>query len=473
MSNDIILGIFTGNHAGAEVHFGPGEYIIGSAAECDVVLTDSTLAPRHCSLSIATDGTTGLTPMEGKLALNGKSLADSLNWQALDPVLAGMVCLAWMRPGQSWAGLKLPSLLEVGKIPAEAHAEAGKEEAKAEVSAKISSSACMAKQDDARLSGKSSGRSRRLVMAGAIILLIIGLTISVSPSGSKNEENRLQTLRHLLLAEGFADLRVEESAGRVVVYGLAPTKVDANRIRSIAAGQSYPVQVIVRDKEEFSRAILAALAERGIFPQVRLKDGEAVLSGYALDKLTEIAALSWARGATPPVATIRSALLTRDEVEETLTAELTKAGLQEKYTVKWRPGVIALSGEPADKDMLAGVIEKVRGALSCPIAFQLAASSEPERIYAGEAPDKTVFVDLPGQQHAPDQINPFGERFSLRSVTPIQPGAAVLPFITTSDGAVYFLGGTLPSGHILTGIHADRLEFSRNGSTMAYKLQGR
>ena len=69
-----------------------------------------------------------------------------------------------------------------------------------------------------------------------------------------------------------------------------------------------------------------------------------------------------------------------------------------------------------------------------------------------------------------DRDNLFGEGLSLRSVTP--PSGGGLPFITTSDGAVYFLGGILPGGHTLTGIYADRLEFSRNGSNMAYKLHG-
>jgi hypothetical protein len=113
-------------------------------------------------------------------------------------------------------------------------------------------------------------------------------------------------------------------------------------------------------------------------------------------------------------------------------------------------------------------MEAARGALDSPIAFQLAIAAERERIYVGEAAPTAT---LPGENPA-DRDNPFGERLSLRSVTPPSDGGAGLPFITTSEGAVYFLGGTLPGGHTLTGIYADRLEFSRNGSSMAYKLQG-
>ena len=173
------------------------------------------------------------------------------------------------------------------------------------------------------------------------------------------------------------------------------------------------------------------------------------------------------------LAAIRSALLTRGEVEETLKAELRKAGLQGKSKLEWRPGVIALSGEIADKDALTKVIEAVREALASPITFQLTIASGPEMIYVGETAGETDPLGVPSLDLAPGRENPFGERIALRSVAPVQEGGAGLPFITTSDGAVYFLGGILPSGHTLTGIYTDRLEFSRKGSSMAYKLQRR
>jgi len=484
MNNGILLGIFTGNHAGAEAPFDVGEYTIGSALECDVALTDSSLAPRHCSFSLTADGAIRLAPLEGAMTLDGESISAPLDWPPCVPALAGMVCLAWTRPGQGWAAMKLPSLLAAEESPAGTKAESRLPEANAEtggMGTKVRTTDTSpappetAGKDTPRPAEKSFGRHWRLVALGAIILCLIGLTIKLSPFDNKTE-NMSEALKRVLLAEGFSDVWVEENAGRVIIYGLVPTKVDTGKVRRIAAEQSYPIQVIVREREEFSRAILSALAGHGLFPQVRIENGEAVLLGYALDSLTENAALSWARSAVPRVAPIRSALLTRGAVEDTLTAELNEAGLMENITVDWRPGVIVLSGEVADKKALDRAMEAVRGALNSPIAFQLAIASEQERIYVGDAANNTEPEVLPIQHHMLGQAsqgNPFGERLSLRSVAAVQRDGTGLPFITTSDGAVYFLGGTLPSGYTLTGIYADRLEFSRNGSNMAYKLQGR
>ena len=475
MNKGILLGIFTGNHAGAEASFEPGEYTIGSGLECDVALTDSTLAPRHCSFLLGEDGTVLLTPLEGTVTLDGENLSAPLDWQARAPVLAGMVCLAWTRSEQGWAGMKSPSLLTAEESPAGAQAKHRPLEAKAGAGGKAPANQETAGQDADRNSGKGSRRFRRLVVAAVIILCLIGLTIGLLPSDNKSEAS-LKTLEQALLAEGLSGLWVEENAGRVMIYGLVPTEVDANKVRSVAARQAYPVQVIIRGQEEFSNAVLSALAGHGLFPQVRIENGEAVLAGYVLDSLTENAALSWARNAVPRVAPIRSSLLTRSAVEETLTEELARAGLEGEIAVDWRPGVIVLGGATADKNALAEVMEAVRGKLASPIAFQLAIASGQEKIYVGETAGQTGPEILPVQEYAPGRAgtgNPFGERGSLRSVTPVQQGGAGLPFITTSDGAVYFLGGTLPSGYTLTAVYADKLEFSRNGSTMAYKLQGR
>jgi type III secretion protein D len=477
MSGGVLLGVFTGNHAGAEAPFEAGEYSIGAALECDVALTDSTLAPRHCSFSLAEDGAVRLTPLEGTLTLNGKTVSAPVDWPARSPALAGMVCLAWTRPGEGWAGMKLPSLLAAEEHPAEAEADSREPWAKADAGEtnagtadKASANRERAEEETARPAGRRFGRILRLTVLGLIVLGLTGISIDLSPPGNRSE-SRLESLERLLAAEGFSDLRVDENAGRAVIYGLVPTQVDANRARAIAAGQSYPVQMIVREQEEVGRAILGALAGKGHCPQVRIEDGEAVLLGYVLDSLTENAALSWARSAAPRVAPIRSALLTRGAVEATLSAELAKAGLAGKVSVDWRPGVIALNGETADTNALAGVMEAVRGALDSPVAFQLA---EQERLYVGKAGADTGLTAGPDETRAATQAgrdNPFGENLSLRGVTPAFDGG--LPFITTSDGAVYFLGGTLPGGHTLTGVYADRLEFSRDGSNMAYKLQGR
>jgi type III secretion system YscD/HrpQ family protein len=310
-------------------------------------------------------------------------------------------------------------------------------------------------------------------------LLLSGLTIQfIIPGNGPNRPGLdLAAFESALRVAGFSSLLVAGDNGRAVVSGLVANLGDANKVRAIAAKQSYPVQVLVRDREEFIRALESILAGHGLFPQVRIDAEGATLLGYALDALVERAALSWARGGLPHFVNIRSGLLTRKDVEETLLAELARAGLSDTVSIDWQPGVVALAGPGADSPLLPGVIRAAREALRSPIAFQINSAAAGEQIYVGEtasqearpallSPEAALSASLPG--------DPFGPSVSLRSVTPAGlADARTLPFITISDGRLYFVGGTLPSGYTLTGVYPDRLEFSKNNSPLAYKLQGR
>jgi type III secretion protein D len=477
MDGGILLGIFTGNHAGAEVCLGPGEYLVGTSEECDVLLSDRSLSPRHCVLRLTQDAVR-LEPLEGGLSLRGKTLADPLDWPALTPVLAGLVCLAWAAPGQSWSGMTLPPLLPAaGEAMQESPLPQTPEEEipkKAEAPPVIDAPSSPAANPDETVRKKlpPAGFGKWGLLAIAALLLL-GLMLDFVPISGKNPGARAGALEKKLRERGYSSLRVEEGTGRVMVYGLVATSGDANNVREIAASQPYLVQVIVREREEFIRAVQAALAAHDIFLQVVPGREEAELQGYALDPLVENAALSWARGAVPPVFPIRSAVLTRAAVEKTLTEELERAGLERSATVTWLPGVISLAGKETDGAALATAMEATRAKLASPLAFRLLLDEDrrksPLRASSDATPGKSEAIVT--RQMTPVQGNPFGEGLFLRSVT-LAGGDGRLSFITTSDGLVYFTGGLLPSGHILTGIYPDRLEFFKNGAAMAYKLQG-
>ena len=46
------LRIVGGMHEGARLNLAPGDYVIGSAEDCDIVLRDASVAPRHVRLTV-------------------------------------------------------------------------------------------------------------------------------------------------------------------------------------------------------------------------------------------------------------------------------------------------------------------------------------------------------------------------------------------------------------------------------------
>jgi type III secretion system YscD/HrpQ family protein len=518
MGGEILFTIFTGAHAGAEARFPPGEYVLGSSEECDLILRDSGIAGRHCSLLVPEKGLLRLTPLEGTLLLEGEARSDPFELPAATPILAGLVCFAWVREGQSWGNMRLPSLLGEGNSPA-GEDKAKAQEAAAPAAPPAGVKAAPAPPPEEAPPPQAKRPRARLLAAGVAVLLLLALSVNLLSPGE--EEKPAEKLAAELREAGFPELGVSENNSRVVVHGLVPTPNDANKVRSIASAQAYPVQIMVRDKEDFIRSVQTLLAVHGLYPQVRFDGTEAVLAGYALDALTARAALAWAREAAGFYAELRSALLTRAEVEETLLSELARSGLDKKISLEWQPGVIFLSGPGLEDPALPEVMRAVRETLASPIAFRKKAPpsetfqsrTEPEpaalrptqaeNLSSGpQAPEggsdastprilnpdlfsaelfgsgislPTPFIPEFFTEASSLQPNPFGDSLGLRGVTPTRgsAGSSGPSFITLSDGRVFFTGGVLPSGYVLTGIYPDRLEFSKNGSTLAYKLQGR
>jgi type III secretion protein D len=490
MDDGILFTIFTGVHAGAEIRLAAGEYVLGSAEDCDVVLTDSSLAPRHLALTVAAQNVR-VRPLEGALSLKGAPCAEAVDLPEATPLLAGLVCFAWVRPGQGWGDMKLPSLLDALAEAKASSAVAAEndpnDEPKPAPPANETPSVAAppvgvpeAKTGEGEPPPPRAAFFRkRFLLWGLAVLLLGSLTLDMLPPPTAEPGASLAALTGELGAAGFTALQVYENKGRVFVTGLLATPEDAKKARAIAARQPYAVQLIVRDREAFIKSVQSLLAGHALFPQVRLDDQGAVLRGYVQDALVERAALSLARGVLPYVVEIRSALVTREKVEATLLAELERAGLDRAVNVDWLPGVIALAGPGAANPALDEVIRAVRAALQAPLAFQKHAGQETDspgggQIYVDEA---TPATPAPAVSAEPEKGGPFAGSLTLRSVTPLyqESGAQVsgLPFITTSDGGLYFVGGTLPGGYTLTGIYADRLEFSHNDSLLAYKLQGR
>jgi type III secretion protein D len=490
MEDGILFTIFTGVHAGAEIRLVPGEYVLGSAEDCDVVLTDSSLAPRHLTLTVAAQSVR-VSPLEGVLSLKGAPCAEAVELPEATPLLAGLVCFAWVRPGQGWGDMKLPSLLDAladAKAGSETAAENDQNDAQkpAPANETLSASPPPTGAPEAQTGGvkpppRAAFSRKRVLLWGLAALLLSSLTLDLPPLLPTDQDASFAALTKELDAAGFTALQVYENKGRVFVTGLLATPEDAKKARAIAARQPYAVQVIVRDQETFIKSVQSLLAGHALFPQVRFDDQGAVLRGYVQDSLVERAALSLARGVLPYMVDIRSALVTREQVEATLLAELKRAGLDRTVSVDWLPGVIALVGPGAANPALDNAIRAVRAALQAPLAFQKHTGQKTDgpgggQIYVDEATPATP-VPPPPIGAEPEKGGPFAGGLTLRSVTSVfqENGAQVsgLPFIITSDGGLYFVGGTLPGGYTLTGIYEDRLEFSHNDSLLAYKLQGR
>src|SRR5690242_8932354 len=83
-----ILKIISGPHQGAEEVLRPGRTVVGTDPECDIVLHDMLLAPRHLAFHFANDAVT-VEPLEGRVHYQGRRVLGPLPVSKFTFVTAG------------------------------------------------------------------------------------------------------------------------------------------------------------------------------------------------------------------------------------------------------------------------------------------------------------------------------------------------------------------------------------------------
>lgn len=111
-----ILKFFSGPHAGAEIRLPPGDYTLGGAEACDIVVHDAAVAPRHARLRL-TATEVRLSPLERAIAVAGRTSEAEMSLAFGQIATLGTTHFAVAPEGATWDAVALPDLLQVSATP--------------------------------------------------------------------------------------------------------------------------------------------------------------------------------------------------------------------------------------------------------------------------------------------------------------------------------------------------------------------
>jgi type III secretion protein D len=169
--------------------------------------------------------------------------------------------------------------------------------------------------------------------------------------------------------------------------------------------------------------------------------GRSVLEGrlQTLSQRTQLDMWLAARGFTPTVEVLVDEAVARD-----VTNVFRLNGVAVQAKVKGPGHVVAQAAEP-NAQRLARAEEVVRRDVRGLTRLEVTNRAEPP------PPPPPPVVDDPGKR-----------------IASVVPGA--LAYLVTADGARYFVGAMLPSGHRITAIGSDRVTLERDGQTTTLNL---
>lgn len=388
----IILKFFSGPHMGAEIPLTPGDVVVGSGENCDVILHDSTVAAHHVHITVPTDpGTPPVLVLrtldaqaaftrpqagaqaepraegkeqqaeEGKPAREEAPAEDAeglypfqgeVRWEAAVPVMLGTTCMAWQVEGEAWGDIGPAAFLDDrGRRPAGQAGEPEPEEEPAGPQPKILSP--LAK------------RIVRIALALAVVLFLT-VTFSGGPDTHLAEE-----MQDVLDDKGYGYLDVQQTNIGVTIQGVVPMQEDRGNLWKLAGNMDFPVFIDVQVREERAQAVRVALAVRGLFPTVALDAKDIVLTGYFRDKLIEGAAKIWIEEDIRDIGEIRSSMVYAAQVWPLFRDALVRHDLADLVVVRLHPGVVEVEGELdfEQRERLELAKKEVCDALNSPIAF--------------------------------------------------------------------------------------------------------
>ncbi len=480
------IRVLSGPHVGAALELGPGRHVVGRGDDCDLILTDDSVAERHLALVIRNGADVvevKVRPLEGQVFLDGRPLAP----QEDSPVPAGTVlalgftALGWRPPGEAWEPVNL--------VPAEYQAsppgsgggvgEAGPPSA-VEAGPDISAEPEKPPPEEPpgnRRAGSRKWRGRSLILALAVLALLAPLALGpfweMLFTGRTREIRRLETL---LNEQGFGQLQAERGPDGVTVRGLLPDDRELSRLVRLVSGQPARVYLMVEVEDDLVRAVRELMLARGFFPEVRRVDGQLSVAAYLKDGLVEARLFETLCGDVPGLGRPLWRVAYAPQVKAVLEEELARVGL-ENLALRFGDGRIEWGGEldltGHQRLELARAAAETR--LKVPLGLRPAGTLPPGEDGSAEvqsfAAGPLIFPGSAGP--APPKAGWLpGERDPLGGLKIMGVTLEPLRFLTTQDGRKYFEGAVLPSGYTITAISARAITLARDGQTVNHQLPG-
>lgn len=272
-----ILKFFSGPHAGAEVLLPPGDYLLGGAESCDIVLRDAAVAPRHARLRLG-PAQARLSPLERPVTVAGRSIDQEGAALAFRQIATlGGSHFAVAPEGESWESVTLPELIQASPTPAP-------EESLAVELPVPSASIAGPGLPQSEPSRRPRPPAKRLASLGGVAIIVGGLAIMLFYGNSPPTAASLPEPRAQALA-------MENQLQAL----LAELNIDQAQLTRSDKGE-WRLEGYVADAEQ-KRRLIAALQQRGLRVRLQvwsvaelLEAGRAVLNGLNLPLTVSYAA---------------------------------------------------------------------------------------------------------------------------------------------------------------------------------------
>jgi type III secretion protein D len=468
----IALRTFSGPNMGAEVMLPPGAYIIGTDYSCDIVLSDSGMAPRHAALTAEPPqpghpARVHLKPLDAEIILEDAPLpAEGGDIPPVTPWFLGLTCLSWNAPDAPREKIipRLPGqpVQAPGPGPQTSPGQGAAENKESVTSNNVGI------EMPTLLPRKRRWPAR---LALFLLLIVTAALVFESRGAPDSTEDLAVKLREEIRQAGLDKVRVNSENGRITVAGSVLDEKERGLLWSMARNLKCPVYIRVGVREDMAQAVAMKLNSSGIFPAVTFPGGGEGMhvAAYIKDIQTENAAFASLNKDLPDLPPIEKRIVHAAQLKSFIEKGLDRANLRNVNIVLGAGRVdLTDTSSSGNHEALRQVMKRIEENLSIPLAYTIISRDSPP---AGTGGSQAV-VPLVPDGIAPDiaAAPPGNSPLEGMRITGVTMGS--MRFISLGNGQRTFEGGMLPGGHVLESISLDALTLSKNGRITTYPLRG-
>jgi type III secretion system YscD/HrpQ family protein len=428
-----LLKILSGIHEGAEVELHPGQYVLGSDDECDIVLGDDGIEPEHMVLSYKPSGQISVAAETGQFYIDGNPAEKGETGLDLHKIVSiGKIHWAVVEQGDGWQPGDFPVIGPMDDTMPETDEDEKSEE---EVEEPIDKKKLLLK------------RWWPLAALGGVGLILYYVTFFVSNIPIEDNEQQIERVRKI-----FEEMKLPEpsitinSDGIMEVVGY--TKLASERRRVLEKLKTMPPWVHARifsgDNILTSCRIVLARLAYAIQPTYTER-GTILLKGFIDAKNDIEIIISRLKQDVGGLQNIQERLWVLDDVVPELVGIIKENELEENIRIEVK------NGYPTAMGLLGKEKEENWKAARMTIAQLFGDDFILKKNI--EAAEK----QLPGKVLLPITGVTLGEH----------------PYITMTGNKVYFVGSPLKNGLIISEIRSDRIVVDKNGRKYYYDLKSR
>jgi type III secretion system YscD/HrpQ family protein len=452
-----VLKIFSGPHVGAEVALGDGRFTIGQADDCDIVLSDATLAGTHLRLALEA-GRLHVTPVDGTVQLEGRTLEGESAVEPFQILTLGTTHLGIGPAGKGWPKLSLPAIYTGGVEAAPTPAPA---EGRPADNARTGEHAAAATAPPAGAAVPAGERrAGRLARTGRALVAVVALAFLLVPTTPWQEAARPEPVappppptpleRTLaVLDEMGMNGRLEAQAtsdGRISLTGYVDRGVTRALLQERFARASLPVVMRVWADEQLVTSAEQMLAALGHDLDVASAgSGSLMLRGFLRTEDDLRRVIDNLKRDIPGIAGVDAEVQTAEAAAAWLGAAIAAEGLDSGMRLVIRDGRFVAEGALSADDLLRW--QEVRRAFRDRFGSRLILVSEVKEVEKGAQPP--------------------GVELAIRAVS-----LGDNPYVTLDDGQKYMIGSRLANGWIIRDIRPDRIVLLIGDRETIYYLGG-